>query len=103
VWTLLVILPEDYYSNAWFRQVCRHLFDEIQWREPHADPIRRLRRPGRHAEHGTMRVAIIGASHWHLPLYLEPLLEVPGAKVVGVSDPSQGGRCGALPKARLCR
>jgi predicted dehydrogenase len=36
-----------------------------------------------------MRVAIIGASHWHLPLYLEPLLEVPGAKVVGVSDPSQ--------------
>jgi hypothetical protein len=50
-----------------------------------------------------MRVAIIGAPHWHLPLYLEPLLEVPGAKVVGVSDPSQGGRCGALPKARLCR
>lgn len=34
-----------------------------------------------------MRVAIIGASHWHLPLYLDPLLEVPGAQVVGVADP----------------
>ena len=34
-----------------------------------------------------IRVAIIGASHWHLPLYLDPLLEVPGAQVVGVADP----------------
>jgi hypothetical protein len=68
---------------------------------PEADPA--VAAAKRHAGHGTMRVAITGASHWHLTLYLEPLLEVPGAKVVGVSDPSQGGRCGALPKARLCR
>lgn len=54
---------------------------------PGADPA--VAAAKRHAGHGTMRVAIIGASHWHLPLYLEPLLEVPGAKVVGVSDPSQ--------------
>ncbi len=34
-----------------------------------------------------MRLAFIGGSHWHLPLYLEPALEVPGAEVVGISDP----------------
>jgi predicted dehydrogenase len=34
-----------------------------------------------------MRIAFIGASHWHLPLFLEPVLDVPGARVVGVSDP----------------
>lgn len=34
-----------------------------------------------------MKVAFIGASHWHLPLYLEPTLEIDGVSVVGVSDP----------------
>jgi predicted dehydrogenase len=34
-----------------------------------------------------MRLAFIGASHWHLPLYLDPALEVAGAKVAGISDP----------------
>jgi predicted dehydrogenase len=34
-----------------------------------------------------MKLAFIGASHWHLPLYLDPALEVPGAQVVGISDP----------------
>ena len=34
-----------------------------------------------------MKLAFIGSSHWHLPLYLEPALDVPGAKVVGMSDP----------------
>jgi predicted dehydrogenase len=34
-----------------------------------------------------MRVAFIGASHWHLPLYLEPALTVPGFVLAGVSDP----------------
>jgi predicted dehydrogenase len=34
-----------------------------------------------------MRLAFIGASHWHLPLYLEPALTVPGVTVAGVSDP----------------
>jgi predicted dehydrogenase len=36
-----------------------------------------------------MKLAFIGASHWHLPLYLEPALEVPGAQVVGISDPDR--------------
>jgi predicted dehydrogenase len=36
-----------------------------------------------------VRVAFIGASHWHLPLYLDPLLEIPGVSVVGVSDPNE--------------
>src|SRR5258708_2155618 len=35
-----------------------------------------------------MRVALIGVSHWHLPLYLDPVLALPGAAVVGVSDPT---------------
>jgi predicted dehydrogenase len=33
-----------------------------------------------------MKLAFIGASHWHLPLYLDPALEIDGVKVVGVSD-----------------
>lgn len=34
-----------------------------------------------------MNLAFIGASHWHLPLYLDPVLEIDGVRVVGVSDP----------------
>lgn len=34
-----------------------------------------------------MKLAFIGASHWHLPLYLDPALEIDGVAVVGVSDP----------------
>ena len=34
-----------------------------------------------------MKLVFIGASHWHLPLYLDPALEIPGVEVVGVSDP----------------
>src|SRR5947207_1915130 len=34
-----------------------------------------------------MKLAFIGSSHWHLPLYLEPALQVPGAKIVGMADP----------------
>jgi predicted dehydrogenase len=34
-----------------------------------------------------MKLAFIGASHWHLALYLEPALEVPGVSVAGVADP----------------
>ena len=31
---------------------------------------------------------LIGASHWHLPLYLEPALEMPDVTVAGVADPN---------------
>ena len=34
-----------------------------------------------------MRIAFIGVSHWHLPLYLDPALAEPGFHVVAVSDP----------------
>lgn len=33
-----------------------------------------------------MRIAFVGVGHWHTPLYLEPLLQLPDASVVGVSD-----------------
>lgn len=34
-----------------------------------------------------MKVVLSGVSHWHTPLYLEPLLKQPGVKVVGIADP----------------
>jgi predicted dehydrogenase len=34
-----------------------------------------------------VRIVFIGASHWHLDLYLLPLIEVPGAELVGIADP----------------
>lgn len=34
-----------------------------------------------------MKIVFIGASHWHLDLYVLPLLEVPGVELVGVADP----------------
>lgn len=37
-----------------------------------------------------MKLVFIGASHWHLSLYLVPALEVPDAQVVGISDPDPG-------------
>lgn len=37
-----------------------------------------------------MKIVFIGASHWHLDLYLVPLLEVPGVTVAGISDPDAG-------------
>ncbi len=33
-----------------------------------------------------MKIAFVGVGHWHTPLYLEPLLQLPDATVVGVSD-----------------
>jgi predicted dehydrogenase len=35
-----------------------------------------------------MRVAFIGVSHWHIPLYLDPALALAGVEIVGVSDPT---------------
>lgn len=34
-----------------------------------------------------MRVAFIGVSHWHAPLYFVPAARLPGVEIVGVSDP----------------
>jgi predicted dehydrogenase len=59
-----------------------------------------------------MRLAFIGASHWHLSLYLEPAVEVPGATIVGVSDPdpvfvadlaAKLGCVGDIDYRELCR
>jgi predicted dehydrogenase len=59
-----------------------------------------------------MKLAFIGASHWHLPLYLDPALEVPGAQVVGISDPDPAfvaglserlGCAGDIDFRALCR
>jgi hypothetical protein len=36
---------------------------------------------------GSMRIVLIGVSHWHTPFYLDPLLTMPDMSVVGVSDP----------------
>ena len=35
-----------------------------------------------------MRVAFVGVSHWHLPLYLEPARALADVEIVGMSDPS---------------
>ena len=34
-----------------------------------------------------MRIVMIGVSHWHTPFYSDPVLEMPDAAIVGVSDP----------------
>ncbi len=34
-----------------------------------------------------MRIVLIGVSHWHTPFYSDPVLEMPGVTIVGVSDP----------------
>ncbi len=36
-----------------------------------------------------MRIAIIGASHWHVSLYYLPALQQRGADIVAIADPSQ--------------
>lgn len=37
-------------------------------------------------EEKPMRVAIIGVSHWHAPLYYRPAARLPGVEIVAVSD-----------------
>src|SRR5450432_2514029 len=38
-------------------------------------------------EDRTMRIVLIGVSHWHTPFYSDPVLEMTDAAIVGVSDP----------------
>jgi predicted dehydrogenase len=60
-----------------------------------ADPVLTVTSRNRHTEYSLeadhvvdgMRVAFTGVSHWHLPLYLEPVLANSGLRVVGVADP----------------
>ena len=35
-----------------------------------------------------MQVALIGVSHWHVPMYMEYLAEIDDVEVVAVSDPN---------------
>src|ERR1700753_2847012 len=35
----------------------------------------------------SMRVVMIGVSHWHTPFFLDPCLEVADGTIAGVSDP----------------
>jgi predicted dehydrogenase len=37
-----------------------------------------------------LRVALIGASHWHAPFYFQPLIGLEGARLCAVSDPDSG-------------
>lgn len=37
-----------------------------------------------------LRVAFLGIGHWHLPIYLEPVLGLDDVTVAGVSDPEPG-------------
>lgn len=37
-----------------------------------------------------MRILFVGVSHWHLPLYLDPVLATPGLTVAGVTDRDPG-------------
>lgn len=34
-----------------------------------------------------MRIVLIGVSHWHIPFFMDPVLEMPGMTIVGASDP----------------
>jgi predicted dehydrogenase len=48
-----------------------------------------------------MRIAFIGASHWHLPLYLEPALALSGVTLAGMADPDPA-RAAALGQRFGC-
>lgn len=37
-----------------------------------------------------MKIVFIGASHWHLDLYLLPLLDLSGVELAGIADPDEG-------------
>jgi predicted dehydrogenase len=49
-----------------------------------------------------MRIVLIGVSHWHTPFYSEPVLEMPDAAIVGVSDPD-AARAAPLAARAKCR
>ena len=48
-----------------------------------------------------MRIVMTGVSHWHTPFYSGPVLEMPDAAIVGVSDPDVS-RAPPLPERAKC-
>jgi predicted dehydrogenase len=48
----------------------------------------------------TMRIVLIGVSHWHTPFYSEPVLAMPDATIVGVSDPDAARAAPLAEKAK---
>src|SRR5262245_25928306 len=48
-----------------------------------------------------MRIVLIGVSHWHTPFYSEPVLAMPDATIVGVSDPD-ASRAAPLAERAKC-
>ena len=49
-----------------------------------------------------MRIVLIGVSHWHIPFYLDPCLELPDVNIVGVSDPDPARAAPVAAKAGNC-
>src|SRR6185436_20069309 len=47
-----------------------------------------------------MRIVLIGVSHWHTPFYSEPVLAMPDAAIVGVSDPDAARAAPLAEKAK---
>ena len=47
-----------------------------------------------------MRIVLIGVSHWHTPFYSEPVLAMPEAAIVGVSDPDAARAAPLAGRAR---
>jgi predicted dehydrogenase len=47
-----------------------------------------------------MRIVLIGVSHWHTPFFLDPVLAMADATIVGVSDPDLSRTEAAASKAK---
>ena len=45
-----------------------------------------------------MRIAILGAGHWYLPMYLYHLAAIPDVEIIALADPSEEAREAALSK-----
>ena len=48
-----------------------------------------------------MRIVLIGVSHWHTPFFLDPVLEMKDAAIVGVSKDSVKSHDGFKKKYKL--
>jgi hypothetical protein len=50
-----------------------------------------------------MRIAFLGVSHWHAPLYYRPAARLPRVRIVAVSDEFGNGQDREIWRRRLCR